>query len=297
MKTNIITLLAVLFSAGILITACEQNELAEVQQTPTQQVEKGAVNLELDIELCYDPEQVEPYAVCPHVIDPVCACNMVTYQNGCLARAAGWTEIKPGPCPIREACRSDLLASALRNVDYNCLAVYQPVCGCDGRTYGNACVAVGNGVLVFAPGECPNVGDIIDDIEPRTPIDIELCYDPKQVEPYAICPDVIDPVCACNMVTYQNECQARAAGWTQVTDGPCPIKEACRSDLLASALQNIDYQCAAVYQPVCGCDGKTYSNSCVAVGNGVLAFVPGECGNPGGGVVRDIIGDIAIRRP
>ena len=37
-----------------------------------------------------------------------------------------------------------------------CQAIYIPVCGCNGVTYGNACEATAAGVLHSEPGECPN---------------------------------------------------------------------------------------------------------------------------------------------
>ena len=35
--------------------------------------------------------------------------------------------------------------------------------------------------------------------------------------------------------------------------------------------------CFDIYEPVCGCDGKTYSNECFATINGVLSFEEGAC--------------------
>lgn len=35
-----------------------------------------------------------------------------------------------------------------------CTLEYNPVCGCDGKTYGNACKAEVNGVTSWKPGEC-----------------------------------------------------------------------------------------------------------------------------------------------
>tara|TARA_B110000495_G_C23036938_1_gene619640 strand:- start:26 stop:289 length:264 start_codon:yes stop_codon:yes gene_type:complete len=35
--------------------------------------------------------------------------------------------------------------------------------------------------------------------------------------------------------------------------------------------------CIALWEPVCGCDGITYSNSCVADNSGVTTYVEGDC--------------------
>ena len=35
--------------------------------------------------------------------------------------------------------------------------------------------------------------------------------------------------------------------------------------------------CLTVYEPVCGCDNNTYSNSCYAEMDGVISWTDGEC--------------------
>jgi hypothetical protein len=35
-----------------------------------------------------------------------------------------------------------------------CTLVYKPVCGCNNKTYGNACVAEARGITKYTEGEC-----------------------------------------------------------------------------------------------------------------------------------------------
>ncbi|KAJ0393691.1 hypothetical protein ATCC90586_011101 [Pythium insidiosum] len=228
--------------------------------------------------------------MCPKILKPVCGSNDVTYDNDCyfdVAKCLMGADGKDlyikheGECAAKPASPSCFIM---------CPGVMEPVCASNGITYDNACkfdVAkcklgdAGKDLFIKHDGYC--------EAKPST-----TCDD-------IVCPDVIEPVCGSNMITYHNACEFDVA--------KCKLGDAGKdlyikhdgycSRAAVNAAAACNTICADVYAPVCASNGESFRNKCkfnVAkcklgdAGKDLTIKHDGECGDIAKRALRAEIG-------
>jgi len=130
--------------------------------------------------------------------------------------------------------------------DVMCLQNYDPVCGSNGKTYSNECF--------LGVDNCHN------DSEDITVAHSGECKDKVKSDCPRFCTKIYLPVCGTNGKTYGNDCELKMDACVNPSE-KIGIAHSGKCKQLSSGVQ-CDVMCLQNYDPVCGSNGKTYSNEC-----------------------------------
>ncbi len=166
----------------------------------------------------------------PFSDDCGCGCKPIEEKCGGIAGKQCSSFLKY--CDFGATCGAGDQMGVCKPAGDVCAQVYEPVCGCDGKTYGNACEASRSHMSVVHKGECGPSANTCGGKLGKTCAKGEFCNYANNTcgaadqtgtcEPRPdACIELYKPVCGCDGKTYGNSCKAQSAGSSVSHDGPC----------------------------------------------------------------------------
>lgn len=192
-----------------------------------------------------DGDCVTRPTMCPPGDNWQCGCDGESYASPCAAAMAGVSIAHAGKCPCttNTDCSPDANGTSYckkttspcsvgsqgtcTDRPSECTGVVDFQCGCDGVTYGNACLAAKAGVNIQYAGPCPchaNTDCLVTEfcqkaMSPCAPASPGTC----ELRP-TTCSGVYSPQCGCDGTTYTNVCNANKAGTNVEHAGVCTTR-------------------------------------------------------------------------
>ena len=145
-------------------------------------------------------------------------------------------------------CGAADMSGTCRVVPEFCTEQYDPVCGCNDKTYSNACAAAAEGMSVGHTGAC--------------------AADASQGASQPPGGAALAEGELCGTRGVRGDCDEGLY---------CAYRQNCGADDSGGTCAKKTPMCTKIYQPVCGCDNKTYGNPCTAAAAGVSVAKRGEC--------------------